>query len=163
MRECDEEPTAINDEEDARTIGHKRRDRRAQQSSSRRSEGSESTERMDTGEDDEGEQLEPVSEEEDAANTANAGADVYLEDEEGEEVLGGAATGPRKFVSFNQYVRFRTAMRKKHGYHHIYSTGKLGQLWLMDSYMRNLEIRLEHIRKNFTELRREKRLVSALL
>ena len=154
MRDCDEDPTAINDEEDARTIGHRRRDRRAQRSSSNQSEGSESTERMDTG--DAEEVLEPDSEEEEAANDANnVGDDVYLEDEEGEEVLGGAAMGPRKFVSFNQYMRYRAAMRKKHGYHHIYSTGKLGQWWLMDAYMRNLENRLEHVRKNLSEFRRE--------
>ena len=94
------------------------------------------------------------------ANVSTAvGDDVYLEDEEGEEVLGGAALGPRKFVSFNQFMRFRTALRRKHGYHHIFSTGKLGQLWLMDAYMRNMEVRLEHIRKNFTDIRRDKKFV----
>ena len=157
MRECDEEPDAINDEEDARTIGDKRRDRRARAARKATSPGPDA-DAMDFSEPSP-ERFESDDEEIQANVSTAVGDDVYLEDEEGEEVLGGAALSPRIFVSFNQFMRFRTALRRKHGYHHIFSTGKLGQLWLMDAYMRNMEVRLEHIRKNFTDIRRDKKFV----
>jgi len=54
-------------------------------------------------------------------------------------------------------MKFRLAIRDTDEYHPIYSTGKLGQFYTMDTHSRIMENRLAMVREHNMEMRREKK------